>query len=161
MNRYVFVLTLIVVGVATSILVHRPSQATRLTPHELASARGGNMEDAKCQSRCDEEAGLLIECTEEGADCQQCGYLDQNEDFQASTADVLGEPGSEGCGSSGGYTEEAGSQDCGTIWDGTCVVDAGSPTGFKCDMMDTELVCTEGIQPVVEQTPGPGDPGDP
>lgn len=123
-----------------------------LSSSDMKQARGGDQNSARCVGYCDVLSGVYLACQAVGGDCTQCGTLEHGQ-FQSSQADYIGNPGDPGCTETGGYQETEDSQDCGTIWNGTCEADPNSPSGFACVLVNSGNVCTIGI-PVVETQPG-------
>lgn len=117
---------------------------------ELESARGGNIEQGKGSERCDQEAGVYIGCTAVDGFCRQCLTEQDDGSLEANIADWP-DPNIPPDNDTG-YMFGMNSQDCGNYFDGTCVVDNNSPTGYRCVASDTMNTCTEGIFEVIPQT---------
>ncbi len=135
------------------------SQGQFLSQAELVEARGGNMKDAKCKQRCDEETGVLVGCSQVGADCTTCAREVAGGNLETAMGDFLREPGEE-CGE-GGFMQGQGSQDCGVIQEGICAEDPDNPGGWLCIGFPTGMVCSEGVMTVEPQLGPPGGPGGP
>ena len=121
-----------------------------LTPAELKLARGGDPSYNTKNVFCDEESGVYSGCAAAGGSCAQCG--NHTSPFTPSKVIVVDYTRPV----NGGQQEGQEAQDCGTIWMGSCVTDATSPSGFRCDLDNTQNVCTIGIFSAVSQQGGIG-----
>jgi hypothetical protein len=118
------------------------------SPSDLILARGGDPGQGKDSKPCDQESGVYLGCTKAGDPCRQC--LKRNEDGSMSPtmADTLNPLAPK---TTTGYMRSQASQNCGNYFTGNCVVAAGSPTGFRCEAIDSMNTCTTGIQQIVPQ----------
>jgi hypothetical protein len=152
MRRYTSFSLLVALGVVFPILFTFGEEG--LTQAELDEARGGDLGSARCIRECHGVTGVYVGCEQAGGSCQQCGTVSfLTGKYVATSAFVLGEPGDTGCvdATDPGYKKDVGVQNCGTVWEGTCVADPNSPTGFVCHLQNTEAPCP-GPARVVEQT---------
>ena len=122
------------------------------TLSELNLACGGDPALGKMSVNCEIVTGAYVGCTSVDGFCRQCSTEGEDGSLSPTMADSLDQNSPKGAT---GYMTDQSFQDCGNYYDGTCVVDATSPTGFKCSSDDTKNSCSEGEHSVVPQ-PGPG-----
>ncbi len=112
----------------------------------LNLARGGNPNTDTTTYRCDDSAsglgGGYLGCTATGGNCTQCATSNPDGSFSPSTfkkVTTAGHPVTAGYM----YDSLAQTQDCGAVFNGTCVVDTTSPTGFTCTGTLSNYTCGE------------------
>lgn len=152
------VLAVVAFAALLATFVSRPD-GSRLSARDLSEARGGDTKNSKCPKKCDENAGQYVECTNVGATCRFC-FIEVEGEPTRPGGSVLGNPGQEGCDSTKGWRlDSPNTYDCGTLAVGTCAADSSSPTGFRCDGVDTGVACsTTGMIKVEPQAAPPFDP---
>jgi hypothetical protein len=127
---------------ASSFLLVVGSQGTAVGGQTLAQMRGGNPNQARCDSYCDVEAGVGPACGSNGAGCKIC--VDHNPDgsLYRSGADYLDTPGKAGCDATGNKKYATTTASCGVQYYGYC-------SGGNCYGGVQPYACV--VTPVVSQ----------
>ncbi len=123
----------------------------------LALALGGDPNNNIKSVRCDGADGLkggngYVGCQAVGGPCTQCVNQAADGSFPGSTYNKVV---SAGTVLTLGYMErpDLPDQSCGNVFNGTCIKDANSPSGFSCQGTMTNTTC--GVAAAVAEQPTP------